>query len=100
MVISWFSVTDINSVTDLANQKQVKYGTVSNSAVEKFFAEQSSDTFSKMNSFMQSESTWVHSVKEGIKLVNDSYGKPKSERINSAYIPPLYFFAAFPCCFS
>lgn len=61
----------INSLKDLANQREVKYGTVRNSAAQKFFESQVADPYLKMASFMAQENTNVNNSTYGINLVRN-----------------------------
>ena len=65
----------ISSVHDLADQKDIKYGTVSNSAVQEFFASQTTDVYKKMYNSMLANKGLVNSSAVGIKKVRNSYGK-------------------------
>ncbi|KAI8489787.1 hypothetical protein Bbelb_324170 [Branchiostoma belcheri] len=61
----------INSVEDLANQKKIPYGTVSNSQPESFFEFSKIEHFARMYDFMTSRNTFVETSEEGIQRVHD-----------------------------
>ncbi|XP_066297079.1 glutamate receptor ionotropic, kainate 2-like [Branchiostoma lanceolatum] len=61
----------INSVEDLANQKKIPYGTVSNSQPESFFEFSKIEHFARMFDFMTSRNTFVETSEEGIQRVHD-----------------------------
>lgn len=70
--------TGIQSVNDLAKQRDIQYGTVKNSAPQRFFAEQLVDPYKTMFAIMNAEGTYVDTAEAGIRKVQESYGKPKS----------------------
>jgi hypothetical protein len=64
-------IAGINSIKDLANQREIKYGTVRNSAVQKFFETQVTDPYVKMAAYMAQEDTYVNNATYGIDLVRN-----------------------------
>ena len=76
----------INSLDDLANQKEIKYGTVGDSATEKFFETQNSVPYTTAYNFMKQENTYVGNTSVGIQQVNASYGKPKGSWFSSQIV--------------
>ncbi|CAD5115500.1 DgyrCDS4470 [Dimorphilus gyrociliatus] len=72
--------TGIQSVNDLAKQRDIEYGTVKNSAPQRFFAQQLVDPYKTMFAIMNADGTYVDTAEAGIRKVQESYGKPKNER--------------------
>ena len=71
----------MNSLVALANQKEIKYGTIAHSAIVTYFASQTMDPYKKMHQFMMEENTNVLNSSTAFRMVDDSYGKPKSKCI-------------------
>ena len=71
--------TAVNSLLDLANQREIKYGTLDNSAVVTYFESQMSDPYKTMYKFMMEEETFAKTSKQAFQWINESYGKPKGE---------------------
>ena len=87
----------INSLKDLANQREVSYGTVGNSAVQKFFETQVAEPYTKMAAFMQQEGTYVENASFATKLVQDSYG---SHGLWSFHIKSICLYICLSVCHS
>ena len=79
----------IKNIEDLAAQKEVKYGTVRNSALTEFFKKQVTETYVTMYTFMEQYDTYVANTSVGLQMVQDSYGKPMSEFVAMSYEPYL-----------
>ena len=73
----FLNMTGIKSLDDLAEQRDVKYGLMHNSAEEELFANQNADPYKKMYSYMGSHDTFVDTIDEGIEKVRQSYGTTK-----------------------
>lgn len=82
----------INSLEELENQNETKYGVLNNGSVQKFFKESQDPLYLKMFSHMREHQTFVDATSEGVK-------KARSE--NYAYIteqPYLeYYNQQKPC---
>ncbi|ELT96815.1 hypothetical protein CAPTEDRAFT_124092, partial [Capitella teleta] len=68
--------TGIQTLLDLANQQDVKYGTLDGTAIQTFFAENGADPFPRMYKFMKQRDTFVKNASIGVQMVRDSYGHP------------------------
>ena len=73
----FLNMAGIKSLDDLAEQRDVKYGLMHNSAEEELFANQNADPYKKMYSYMGSHDTFVDTIDEGIEKVRQSYGTTK-----------------------
>ena len=69
---SWQFFVGINSIHDLAAQNKIKYGTVRDSSVQRYFESQLGDPYTKMAQFMEVERTYVDTGTEGISKVRSS----------------------------
>ena len=77
----------MNSLSALANQNEITYGTLANTAVVTYFGSQSVEPYKKMYDFMVREHSNVPSTSVAIKKLHESYGKPKSK-----------YFYIYQCC--
>lgn len=57
----------INSLEELENQNNTKYGVLSNGSVQKFFKESEDPLHLKMYSHMREHQTFVNATSEGVK---------------------------------
>ena len=57
----------INSLEELENQNETKYGVLSNGSVQKFFKESEDPLYRKMFSHMREHQTFVNATSEGVK---------------------------------
>ena len=70
---------------DLAAQNAIKYGTVRDSSVHRYFESQSGDPYAKMAQFMEVERTYVDTGTEGISKVRASNTVTGIFKSNSIY---------------
>lgn len=64
----------INSLEELENQNETKYGVLSNGSVQKFFKESEDLLYLKMFSHMREHQTFVNATSEGVKKArNENY---------------------------
>ena len=74
-------VVGIKSIDDLADQRDIMYGSANGTAHEIWFKTQDYEPFRKMYAFMQSENTWVNNASVGIQKVRDSYDIQRGKEI-------------------
>lgn len=61
----------INSLSDLANQKEIDYGVLNGGSLYTFFSQSEVEIYEKMFNRMKSEATFVNSTKEGVQKVRE-----------------------------
>lgn len=61
----------INSLSDLANQKEIDYGVLNGGSLYTFFSQSEVEIYQKMFIRMKSEDTFVNSTKEGVQKVRE-----------------------------
>lgn len=68
------TVKTINSLEELENQNETKYGVLNNGSVQKFFKESEDPLYLKMFSHMREHQTFVNATSEGVKKArNENY---------------------------
>ena len=63
--------SSINSLEDLANQKEIKYGVLSGGSLSTFFKNSEVETYKKMYNTMKKSNTFVNSTKDGVAKVRE-----------------------------